>query len=147
MDECENLLRHLENDIKGPEAEPGRISALVAALPSATVTAPRELSATLRRRLDEIADTHGGTIPLHGRLFAQWMHHAYPRECQYPHVAGTTAPMAALAWKQESGMNHTASNDEIEVIVQEAELRKNTSSSEIAAEDEISDLMPWSYEE
>merc|ERR1719263_1524255 len=108
MDECEDLLTHLENDIKASEAPAARIAGLVAALPSATVTAPRELSSTLRRRLDEIADTHSGTIPLHGRLFAQWMHHAYPRECPYPHIAGTTAPQAAKGWQDESGEDPTA---------------------------------------
>merc|ERR1719446_137019 len=145
MDECEDLLTHLENDIKAAEAPAARIATLVASLPSSTVTAPRELPATLRRRLDEIADTHGGTIPLHGRLFAQWMHHAFPRECQYPHVSGTTAPMAALAWKKESGMNFTASKDEVERIVQEYQL--SNASSSFVTEDEKADLMPWSYEE
>merc|ERR1719375_3125136 len=122
MDECEDILTHLENDIKASEATPSRIAALVSALPSTTVAAPRELSAPLRRRLDEIGATHGGTVPLHGRLFAQWMHHAYPRECPYPHVSGTTAPMAAHDWKQESGLNHTATEDEIERVVQESKL-------------------------
>ena len=39
-------------------------------------------------RLDEIASLHAGPVPLHSRLFRQWMHHAYPRECPYPHEAG-----------------------------------------------------------
>ncbi|OLP24478.1 hypothetical protein AK812_SmicGene48940, partial [Symbiodinium microadriaticum] len=25
--------------------------------------------------------------PLHGRLFAQWMHYAFPHECPYPQIA------------------------------------------------------------
>merc|ERR1719313_1302871 len=70
MDECEGLLTHLENDIKAPEAPAARIAAMISLLPSATVDAPRELSATLRKRLDEIAEAHGGSVPLHGRLFA-----------------------------------------------------------------------------
>ena len=28
-------------------------------------------------------------VPLHGRLFAQWMHYAFPRHCPFPHVSGT----------------------------------------------------------
>merc|ERR550537_644654 len=28
-------------------------------------------------------------IPLHGRLFAQWLHYAFPHECPYPHMSGT----------------------------------------------------------
>merc|ERR1719387_1760329 len=31
--------------------------------------------------LGHIEAGHGGRIPLHGRLFSQWMHHAFPREC------------------------------------------------------------------
>lgn len=47
---------------------------------SDTVAAPRELSEGLRVRLQEVAALHGGKVPIHGRLFAQWMHHAFPRE-------------------------------------------------------------------
>merc|ERR1719453_301037 len=64
MDECEDLLTHLENEVKASEAPAARIADLISLLPSATVDAPRELSATLRNRLDEIASAHGGTIPL-----------------------------------------------------------------------------------
>merc|ERR1719384_1041018 len=38
-------------------------------------------------RLGEIAEHHDGYVHLHGRLFAQWMHHAYPRECHFPSTA------------------------------------------------------------
>merc|ERR1719413_222807 len=80
-------------------ASPGRIAELVAGLPSDTVDAPRNLSEPLLSRLGEIADHHNGLVPLHGRLFAQWLHHAYPLECPYPHEAGTTNPSA---WTQDS---------------------------------------------
>merc|ERR1719343_1639826 len=29
----------------------------------------------------QIGKRHAGKVPPHGRLFAQWLHHAYPREC------------------------------------------------------------------
>jgi len=89
VDECENLLGHLETELGKPKADPKHITALVAMLPSDTVNAPRNLSATLLRRLDEIAAIHSGSVPLHGRLFAQWMHHVYPRECPYPQAVKT----------------------------------------------------------
>merc|ERR1719215_1946267 len=72
-------------------------------MPSDTVDAPRNLSTALLVRLDEIASHHGGRVPLHGRLFAQLMHHAYPRECPFPHVAGTTNPMLHAAWQEQNG--------------------------------------------
>eukprot|EP00932_Pfiesteria_piscicida_P020588 SRR837773.7389.p1 GENE.SRR837773.7389~~SRR837773.7389.p1 ORF type:complete len:417 (-),score=155.11 SRR837773.7389:108-1259(-) len=92
LDECEGLLGRLEAAVGEPSAAPRELAALVAALPSDTVDAPRNLSAPLLARLEDIAEHHGGRVPLHGRLFAQWMHHAYPRECPFPHLAGTTNP-------------------------------------------------------
>merc|ERR1719272_1782388 len=80
LNECEDLLGHLEKDIAAPEATSGRIAELISNLPSSTVSASRALSPTLRTRLDKIAADHGGFVQLHSRLFAQWMHHAYPRE-------------------------------------------------------------------
>merc|ERR1712182_10308 len=73
-------------------ATPAQLRAMVAALPSRSMQANRSLSSWLLARLDEVAKHHGGHIPLHGRLFAQWIHYAYPRECPYPHVAGAIAP-------------------------------------------------------
>eukprot|EP00933_Yihiella_yeosuensis_P038929 TRINITY_DN3287_c0_g1_i1.p1 TRINITY_DN3287_c0_g1~~TRINITY_DN3287_c0_g1_i1.p1 ORF type:complete len:650 (+),score=153.82 TRINITY_DN3287_c0_g1_i1:117-1952(+) len=104
LNECESLLGHLENEIAAPEATADRIVDLVSKLPSATVSAPREISGELRNRLEEVATHHGGSVPLHGRLFAQWLHHAYPRECPFPHTSGSTNPMTADAWMQEKGV-------------------------------------------
>merc|ERR1740121_3146554 len=91
-DVCGILLDILERSIGQPSATPSRIIELVSALPSNTVVAPRQLSPVLLSRLDDIANLHGGRVPLHGRLFMQWMHHAFMRECPYPHAAGTTKP-------------------------------------------------------
>lgn len=88
--ECEDLMAELESKIAAPSASPGVIASVISALATPTVTAPRELSPELLARLRSIADRHGGQVNLHGRLFAQWMHHAYPSECPYPHEAGGT---------------------------------------------------------
>jgi len=95
IDECEGLMGHLEREITMPTAEPQRIAALVASMPSDTMVAPRNLSTALLSRLDAIAERHAGRVPLHGRLFAQWMHHAYPNECQYPQAVAETSTQAA----------------------------------------------------
>jgi len=90
LSECEGLFGHLEREVAEPEATPERLLEIVANLPSATVQAPRVLPEILRSRLHDIAIHHGaGRVPLHGRLFTQWMHHAYPLECPYPHMPGT----------------------------------------------------------
>jgi diadenosine tetraphosphatase ApaH/serine/threonine PP2A family protein phosphatase len=97
-DECEELLSHLERDIQAPHATPAHITQLVSALMSDTVDAPRNLSSALTQRLDQIAAVHSGLVPLHGRLFAQWMHHAYPRECPFPHLTGSVNPLSPDEW-------------------------------------------------
>merc|ERR1719380_232687 len=90
IDECDDLVGHLEVHIGKPSAPPAEIASIVASLPSATVAGNRDLPSWLLHRLDEVASHHNGQVPLHGRLFAQWMHYAYPRECPYPHADGET---------------------------------------------------------
>jgi hypothetical protein len=89
--ECEDLLGHLEAQLAKPDATPAEIIAAVGTLPSRTTSASRSLPTWLIKRLDEVAAQHGGVVPLHSRLFMQWMHFAYPRECPYPHAAGMTS--------------------------------------------------------
>jgi len=103
MNECEALLGHLEREIGEPDGSPARILELVANLPSSTVQTPRSVSSEMKGLLEEVASHHQGRIPLHGRLFGQWIHHAYPRECPFPHTAGSTKPMTAHEWMNEKG--------------------------------------------
>jgi len=117
IDECEGLLSHLEQKIAAPEATSTQIATLVSDLSSSSVVAPRKLSISLLDRLGEIAAGHGGSVPLHGRLFAQWMHHAFPRECPYPHVSGTTNPQTPDEWLEATGEETTATTEEMSVHV------------------------------
>jgi len=114
-DECEGLLGHIERHVTAPTAQPAQLIQIVSTLSSDTVDAPRNLSVLLVSRLHEIASTHGGSVPLHGRLFAQWMHHAYPRECPFPHVTGEGSPLAANNWMNESIRDMTK-NDLIKYV-------------------------------
>jgi len=94
IDECDGLLGHLEAKIGRPSAPPAEIMQIMSSMPSSLSSAHGALSGSvlpmLLRRLDEVASHHDGQVPLHGRLFAQWMHYAYPRECPYPHAHGET---------------------------------------------------------
>merc|ERR1719400_2657634 len=65
FDECEGLLAHLEQNVRGPSAIPSHIASLASKLHSDTVHAPRNLSSALLNRLGQIADLHGGQVPLH----------------------------------------------------------------------------------
>merc|ERR1719326_2553798 len=143
--ECEGLLGHLEQKIGKPVAKPAAIAALVANLPSSSVVSPQTVSPNLLRRLDEIAEQHEGLVPLHGRLFSQWMHHVYPRECPYPHISGTTQNKLPDEWMDESGYDSTATDEEMKQYIKQA---GNASSIlEDASDLPVEDLMPWSPEE
>merc|ERR1719183_2920746 len=144
MDECEGLLGHIEEQIAASEASTAAITRLVANLTSSTVPVPRQLSANLHTRLDDIAGHHGGSVPLHGRLFAQWMHHAFPRECPYPHLSGTTSQPTADAWFAESGADSTASEEEMLQFINSTKADDTTIDGKPDATGEI---MPWSAEE
>jgi len=140
-DECEGLLGHLEEKLATPEATASAIASIVGSLPSSTVSAPRELSANLRRRLDDITLHHGGQVPLHGRLFAQWMHHAYPHECPYPHITGTTTQQSSDEWSMETGGEAVATEEEMAQFTNDTEItwRYNQEDEE--------EVTAWSHEE
>jgi len=142
LDECEVLLGHVERELAKPMATPLEIMSIIESLPSSTVEAPRMLSPLLQTRLSEVAAVGAGKINLHGRLFAQWMHHAYPRECPYPHVSGATNPRSPDEWMEEEGAEPVASEHEMRqhVVV-------NVDGVANDAANEILELDSWNFEE
>jgi len=78
FDECEELMDQIEAKLESPVASPEEIVSVVSLLSN------RSLPAQLVDMLQQAARHHGGLVPLHGRLFAQWMHQAYPRQCNHP---------------------------------------------------------------
>jgi len=119
--ECEDLMGTLEREVAAPTATPEQIIEVVTTLSSDTVIAPRELSEALSDRLREVARTHGGKVHLHSRLFSQWMHHAYPYECPYPHEAGAIKPQTADDWVKSTGQGSaSASAEDMKRIVDDA---------------------------
>jgi len=142
MNECEALMGRIEEHIAAPEAPVERVASIVAKLPSSSVIAPRLLPSVLLDRLNAIAEAHYGTVPIHGRLFAQWMHHAFPRECQYPHLSGTTNPQAADDF-EDKGHKSTASVDEMRQHVSTASVKDSSTETPEVSEIEV----PWSLEE
>jgi len=140
IDECESLVSFLETRIAAPEASPHRIVELVSTLPSPTVPAPRILAPSLVQRLEEIAKHHHGMVPFHGRLFAQWMHHAYPRECSYPHMSGTLNPLTPWEYQKRTGQNASVDKSTMQWHIDMAR-RAPQSDSEEQGE------LPWTLEE
>merc|ERR1719191_84994 len=112
--ECEGLLGEIEAKVRSPLASPSNILQIVGNMSSHSISLdddePPRLEGALTKQLEEIASAHGGQIPLHGRLFAQWLHYAFPRECPFPYKAGATN----AATPMEFGQQFVASKSEME---------------------------------
>merc|ERR1719245_1354040 len=63
---------------------------------------PARLDAAMQTQLQRVAAMHGGQVPLHGRLFAQWLHYAFPRDCAFPHKAGASRALTPAQFGEES---------------------------------------------
>merc|ERR1719326_2696119 len=101
-----------------------------------------KLTGNMQQQLEQIASTHGGQVPLHGRLFAQWLHYVFPQECPFPHKSGT----ASTATPIEFGNNFIASHDEMHKHAQAVvESPHDKGVSQESAEDEI--MAQWDHEE
>merc|ERR1719195_61146 len=141
FDECEGLLGQVEREVQGPSAPPSQIIAVVSNMHSDTVHAPRNLSRALLNRLGEIAVLHGGSVPLHGRLFAQWMHHAYPLECRFPHVIGATNRLSSEEWMDEMDIDSAqVEEEELLTLVRLEEQHAETPGAKVGA-------LPWTSAE
>jgi len=136
--ECEDFLGSLERSIAAPSATPQRIVELVRLLGSNSVQGPREVDTSLVDRLEEIAAQHGGQVKLHGRLFAQWMHHVFPNECPYPHEAGSSDPSSPDQW---IGEDVAASEEDRRQFVEAESCTAEQAASEWTVE------VPWSATE
>merc|ERR550532_3368702 len=140
INECEDLMDHVEHHFAAPAVTPAELLEFISALPSSSVAAGRSLHKILVHRLEEIALRSGGLVPLHGRLFAQWMHHAYPRECPYPHASGTTAPQTPLDFKEQRQQSPVATPADMQSWVETA--KSHPSDAEISDE-----CTEWSHHE
>merc|ERR1719161_15734 len=104
LNECAGLKGEIESFIGAPTAEPDLILAFVKNMSSSTVEAPRNLSSSLTSALMYIAEVNGGEVSLHGRLFAQWLHYAFPHECPYPHpLASGVSEMTPTQFEAQTG--------------------------------------------
>lgn len=123
IDHCEVLMSDLEQRVAQPMASAQVIASAVASIPSETVAAPRNLSSQMLTRLDEIASRHGGSVPLHSRLFAQWMHYAFPNECPFPRSLLTSEKqLTSREWseaKKKANAKHNvmATQEEMKIVV------------------------------
>merc|ERR1719410_1955723 len=97
----------------------------------------------LRSQLSRIASTHGGKVPLHGRLFAQWLHYAFPRECPFPHKTGTAAARTPMQF----GESFAVSQDEVSQHLAQDAVKKDLNAVEMNVSTEKWQMSQWSEEE
>merc|ERR1719380_562175 len=82
------------------------------------------------------------------------MHHAYPRECPYPHISGTTVNMRTedwdqqngQDWDQQNGQSNRASKDEIMRIIGESRSAKPAAADAVHEDGDL-EMLPWLHEE
>merc|ERR1719183_433364 len=106
------------------------------------------VSPALRLQLQEIANLHHGYVPLHGRLFAQFLHYVFPQDCPFPHKAGTVSSMSPL----EYGDDYMATDNEIERNAALEQPKVNTSTvneshvdDAAAQKDDSAWMTQWSH--
>jgi len=139
--DCESLLGEVEAGIGQPVGTPDEILLLIGNMTSQVTLddddAPH-LTASLRRQLEEIAAAHGGQVPIHGRLFAQWLHYAFPRECPFPHRAGA----ASARTPTEFGQGYIATPEDMREHANLADAPQ-----EPVDKEELQWMSQWSSEE
>lgn len=138
MNECEDILDEIETVVKAPLGSP---STILAVLENHTISLDdrtMKMSDPLRKQLEDIAAASpGGKVPLHGRLFAQWLHYAFPQECPFPHKAGATVALTP----NEFGDRYLSSEEDMIAHVA-------AKTGEAPAEDGDADMFAaWSHEE
>jgi hypothetical protein len=141
VNECESLLGEIEQAVGSSVATPNEILALVGNMTSQTTLdddEPPMLKGSLTSQLEDIGRKNGGVVPLHGRLFAQWLHYTFPRECPFPHKTGT----ATSSTPSEFGDSYLAQKEDMQ---RHAENDKETPASFHETEGEW--MSQWSPEE
>lgn len=84
--ECEHLLSRVEAEVQAPTGSPHQIMPVIL---ESIAQGDVKTIMPLSKKLWEVAQHHDNRIPLHGRLFQQWLHYVKPQECPYPHKRGS----------------------------------------------------------
>jgi len=136
INECESILSEVEDFTGSPLASAEVILQALSNHSSPIDLNIVKLSKSMKAQLNDIARASpGGLVPLHGRLFAQWLHYAFPRECPFPHRAGETVALSPL----EFGEQYAASEEEMAAVAISAPVPMNSSEDDAMSQ--------WSQEE
>jgi uncharacterized protein YejL (UPF0352 family) len=132
--DCEQYMAEIESVVQSPVASPELLLSIVGNMTSTISEASRVITPQLKSQLYGIAKTHRGSVPVHGRLFSQWLHYVFPQECPFPHKKGKVELLAPTK----------------EQLAKSPELVENSKVSEIETSDApkaIDWMSQWSEEE
>jgi hypothetical protein len=125
LSSCHSIMDEIEHKVLAPTASPERLLRIVQNISNA-----QDLPRGLTEKLQAIAKRHGGEVPLHGRLFAQWLHFAFPHECPFPAVLESAEVLSTSQW---SGAAYSASSEERTTHLLSADV--STPVGDVAVED------------
>jgi len=113
LNKCSRHLSSLERAIGASETSPELLWAAVAAvLPN-----PEPPASMLWERLRNIAVS--GKVALHGPLFAEWLHRAYPRDCPAPPKPRGPTQEEPLEYLARTGQGSDISKEDMEAFLKE----------------------------
>lgn len=104
--ECESLLGEIETAVGASTSTPREILEIVGNMTAQTTLddddSPLLLpDSMITLQLQQVANTNGGLVPLHGRLFGQWLHYVFPHECPFPHKVGMVSAVTPTQYGEE----------------------------------------------
>lgn len=143
IDDCASIRSEIEASVGAPTASPELLLAIVSNMTSVSSMEDEQrpqLKGKLTQQLYSIRDSQTGEVPLYGRLFAQWLHYVFPRECPFPHKTG----IAAAKTPTEFGESYIATDEEMRSHAAAA------NASQIPAaigKEELQWMSQWSEEE
>lgn len=88
---CEDIMGEIELSVAAPSATVEELLPFVSNMTIGEEDEQPTITSALKDQLESIAKSQGGMVPLHGRLFAQWLHYVFPRECPFPHMMGAVS--------------------------------------------------------
>jgi hypothetical protein len=126
LNHCDNIMDEIEHKVLAPTGSPDRLLSFVH-----DITHGQAFPKGLADKLHNIAERHGGEVPLHGRLFAQWLHFAFPHECPYPSIVESADMLARSQWNRtqysassDERLNHVLSVDDSALASEDIEVDK-----------------------
>eukprot|EP00440_Ansanella_granifera_P059556 gb/GFBE01064547.1/.p1 GENE.gb/GFBE01064547.1/~~gb/GFBE01064547.1/.p1 ORF type:complete len:834 (+),score=236.79 gb/GFBE01064547.1/:1-2502(+) len=135
ISECGSVMAQIEAVVKAPTASAATLLSAVAEITRDGTQESRAMTPELVQRLHSIEQLSGGNIPLHGRLFAQWLHYVEPFKCAFPLEA-----RAQVNWVQ---MNRIVDLKEKESYVETlGDAAPNTASDTIITQWSNEELLP-----